>query len=113
MSMKIALALVATALVASPAAAGDPVPLDDRALDRVTAGDLGLPNGNVVFENFDNPGKDATLFVCDAIGFCHPTWNRSLQGLLNSGADGSPGIGFEGPWAAGRNDNPIECINCP
>lgn len=113
MKKKISMALAATAFIAAPAAAGDPVPLDDRALDAVTAGDLGLPNGEVVFENFNNPGKDATLFVCNDIGFCHPTWNRSLEGLLNSGADGSPGIGFEGPWAAGRVSPVIECINCP
>ncbi|MBX7539661.1 hypothetical protein [Qipengyuania sphaerica] len=94
-----------------------PVVLTDEVLDQITAGDLLLPNGKLQFEGIDNPGKDADTFICTDLGMCHPTFGRSLTAIfeLFGKETGSGGQvpGLEGPWAAGRNDNPIECVDCP
>lgn len=63
-------------------------------LDRVTAGDLGLPNGNVLFEGFDNA----------APGQFHPNFDRSETGFDASGN--------EGPWSAHFYSPVIECPSC-
>ncbi|MCJ8191898.1 hypothetical protein [Sphingomicrobium aestuariivivum] len=117
--MKTLFAIAAAFALSGPALATDPAPvaLSDSDLDRVTAGDLLLPNGQIQFEGIDGPGKDATNFICTDLGMCHSTFLRSLTavGELVGKETGSgmqvPGI--EGPWAAGRVDNPIECVDCP
>lgn len=81
----------------APASDAQPGPtqLSHAELDRITAGDLGLPNGNVVFEGFDNA----------APGEFHPNFDRSGTGFDASGN--------EGPWSAAFNSPAIECIGCP
>ncbi len=75
-----------------------PVRLTTSELDRVTAGDLGLPNGKVMFTAFDNA----------APGDFHPNFNRSPTAIDASGNN-------EGPWNAAFNSPVIEfqCSICP
>lgn len=117
-----AIALASPALAIPAEAPGTeaqkaPVVLDDEQLDRVTAGDLLLPNDKVQFEGIDNPGKDADTFICTDLNMCHPTFGRSLTAIFELfgklDGTGQQVLGLEGPWAAGRVDNPIECVNCP
>lgn len=117
-SLALALPAIANAQeLAGEATAKAPIVLADTQLDRVTAGDLLLPNGKLQFEGINNPGKDATNFICTDLGMCHPTFLRSLTAVFElfgkQTGDGRQVPGIEGPWAAGRNDNPIECVNCP
>ena len=127
--MRISLSIVcAAALLTSGAVAADedavvadddtdvsaPIELSAEQMDQITAGSLLLPNGNVVFRNFDNPapndpagyiaGPDVNNF-CDGVadGFCHPALNRrSLTALVTTGHGPSviPGGPNDGPWAA-------------
>lgn len=80
----------------APDAQPQPVQLSLAELDRITAGDLGLPNGKVIFAGFDNA----------APGEFHPNFGRSPTG---SGASGN-----EGPWSAAFNSPSIEflCSTC-
>lgn len=71
-----------------------PVRLTAAELDRVTAGDLGLPNGMVVFEGFDNA----------APGDFHPNFDRSPTAIEASGNN-------EGPWSAAFN-SPVIDFQC-
>ncbi|MFN2098735.1 hypothetical protein [Altererythrobacter sp. MF3-039] len=117
--MKKTIAATAAAIFAlSPTISfAEPVELTNKQLDQVTAGDLLLPNDKLQFEGINNPGKDAENFVCTDLGMCHPTFNRSLTAIFELfgklDGNGNQVVGIEGPWAAGRNDNPIECVNCP
>lgn len=74
-----------------------PIRLSAAELDRVTAGDLVLPNEKVMFPGFDNP----------APGDFHPNFDRSPTG---AGASGN-----EGPWEAAFNSPAIgfQCSICP
>lgn len=92
-----------------------PIELTAVQMDQITAGSLLLPNGNIVFDNFDNPapndpagyiaGPDGGDF-CGVVpdgGFCHPALNRrSLTALVTTGHGPSvmPGGPNDGPWAA-------------
>ena len=91
-----------------------PIELSAVQMDRITAGSLLLPNGNVQFRSFDNAapndpagyiaGPDVNDF-CDGVsdGFCHPALNRrSLTALVTTGHGPSviPGGPNDGPWAA-------------
>lgn len=100
----LAFAMLATAMVAAPALAAPPQPLDDDALDAITAGDLGLPNGAIQFAGFDNVAPDKPGYICDVMGMCHPAFNRNLEHGYNTSAPG-----FEGPWAAARRSPVISC----
>lgn len=94
-----------SAASAAPAAMPKPLePLSAAQLDRVTAGDLGLPNGMVVFEGFDNA----------APGDFHPNFDRSPTGFDASHGFGGA-LGNEGPWSAAFNGSAIEfqCSLCP
>lgn len=79
-------------VLAAPDAQSAPMQLSLAELDRVTAGDLGLPNGMVMFEGFDNA----------APGAGHPNFGRSPTGFENSGN--------EGPWSAANNSPAIEFV---
>jgi len=78
--------------VAAPA---QPVRLSAAELDRVTAGDLGLPNGMILFEGFDNA----------APGEFHPNFDRSATGIAMSSNN-------EGPWSAHYSSPVIDCPSC-
>jgi hypothetical protein len=93
------------------AIAGDeahPVTMTDAQMDLVVAGDLTLPNGNVVFSGFDNP----------APGDWHPGLStqfggkRSEQASNVSGSNASGLLGTEGPWSAHFANDNILCNDC-
>ena len=81
-----------------------PLKLTDTQMDTVTAGDLGLPSGNVVFVGFDNA----------APGDFHPNFDRAPRALEATTGHGPSveGMGNEGPWSAGVASPAIECIGC-
>ena len=117
--MKKALSILAVAsLAVSPASlSAEPIELTPKQLDQVTAGDLLLPNDKLQFEGINNPGKDAENFICTDLNMCHPTFNRDLTAIFELlgklDGNGNQVVGIEGPWAAGRVDNVIECVDCP
>ena len=127
--MKISLSIVcAAALLTSGAVVADedavvvdedtnesmPIELNAAQMDQITAGTLELPNGNLVFDNFDNPAPNdpegyiaELLGACDGVvdGFCHPALNRrSDAAFVTAGhgpqVGGDDGFGNDGPWAA-------------
>jgi len=81
-----------------------PLKLTDTQMDRVTAGDLGLPNGKIIFAGFDNA----------APGEFHPNFDRSSRAIEATTGHGPSvsGLGNEGPWSAGVMSPAIECIDC-
>ena len=82
-----------TMLLAVGIANAGPLKLTDKQMDKVTAGALVLPTGELIFAGFDNP----------APGGEHPTFRRSSTGAAASGN--------EGPWTAAFNDNAIGFSN--
>ena len=94
---------------AKPVDPSKPIELTAAQMDTVTAGNLKLPNGNIIFDGpgpfgFDNP----------APGDFHPTFSIDFGGRRsNTAADATFGYngpvvddptasgGNEGPWSAG------------
>lgn len=88
-ALGVAICLVPAAVLADDSADKDqPIELTADQMDKITAGDLTLPNGKQVLSGFDNP----------APGPFHPT-------LLM-------GVGKEGPWHAHFNSHMIDCADC-
>lgn len=137
--MKISLSIVcAAALLTSGAVAADedavvvdgdtdvsaPIELSAEQMDQITAGTLLLPNGNTVFDNFDNPAPNdpagylaAIVPFCDGVndGFCHPALNRRSDAAFVTAGKG-PQVGDggnDGPWAATVASPVISCPDCP
>ncbi len=86
---------------AKPVDPSKPIELTAAQMDTVTAGNLKLPNGNIIFgdPDFDNP----------APGELHPSFDRSpTAGFATNGYNGPvvPFVPFEGsggnegPWSA-------------
>ena len=89
-----------TMFLAVGMANAEPLKLTDTEMDMVTAGELNLPSGTTVFENFDNaaPGDFHPYFLPDF---------EPRNGLTMSGN--------EGPWSAHQNSPVIGCLapGCP
>ena len=108
---------VSLALAPTLALANAPVELNADQLDRITAGDLILPNGNEIFDNFDNPSgqtSDSGFGACGNLGpatggdadtGCHPALsNKSPTAVEASG-------GIDGPWQAALHSPAITCVS--
>jgi hypothetical protein len=86
----------------------EPLKLTDTQMDMVTAGDLGLPNGKVIFAGFDNQAP---------VG-AHPSFyrdNRELDLVTFEefyGSNAYTNSGNEGPWSAAFNSPVIYCLGC-
>lgn len=100
---------VAVMAMATPAMT-KPLLLTDVQMDGITAGNLVLPNGNTVFEGFDN----------SAPGEFHPSFDRSATAALSTAGippSGDPADGFggnnEGPWSAHFVSPVIGCSEAP
>ena len=102
------------------APAAEPIVLSDLQMDRVAAGDLGLPNGKVQFVGFDNaaPNVDGYFGLCnEAAGyaFCHPSLTRRSTQVLTAQAEhykgptGLSGVN-EGAWSAAFQSPAIELL---
>lgn len=96
--------IISTIVLVVGVANAAPLKLTNTQMDMITAGDLGLPNGKVIFVGFDNP----------APGEFHPNFNRSPRALEATTGHGPSvsGLGNEGPWSAGVVSPAIECIGC-
>jgi hypothetical protein len=71
-----------------------PAVMTDAQMDLVVAGDLTLPNGRVIFENFDNPNTTRG----DPF---HPNFSRNARAFeASSNSPNLGGNGNEGPWSA-------------
>ncbi len=73
-----------------------PIELTAAQMDQITAGTLLLPNGNTVFDNFDNPAGDGL--------FQHPALTKRSNTARTATTGNGPsvsGAGNEGPWSAG------------
>ncbi len=84
-----------------------PVVMTDAQMDLVVAGDLSLPNGNIVFPDFDNP----------APGPVHPALPNFEGGKRNARADGAPAgdklLGVFGPWSTHFGGHSVVfCTGC-
>jgi hypothetical protein len=89
-----------------------PIELSAVQMDKITAGSLGLPNGNVVQSNFDNPAPNVDGYLAEMLGlcdtdtgaFCHPAITRRSDAAFVTGGDSpSPSVtgeGNDGPWTA-------------
>lgn len=80
--------------------------------ERITP-DLTLPNGNLLFDGFDNPGAGA------GDGTYHPTFYRSGTAIDTTDSLAginptiqNPGYGNEGPWSAHYLSDQIDCTAC-
>ena len=102
-------AIILGALLASGIALAEeskPVVLTAEQMDTITAGTLGLPNGNTVQDNFDNPAPNVNGYIgiCDAASglFCHPALTRRSDTALGATAGHGPSVGGvnDGPWVA-------------
>lgn len=92
-----------TMFLAVGMANAEPLKLTDIEMDMVTAGDLGLPSGDVIFAGFDNP----------APGDFHPNFGRNSAAVDATTGHGPTVSGpNEGPWSAGVMSPAIECIGC-
>jgi hypothetical protein len=81
-----------------------PLKLTDTQMDMVTAGDLGLPSGDTIFEGFD---------IAAAPGDFHPNFDRAGTAVTATTGHGPTVSGWnEGPWSAGVMSPAIECIGC-
>ena len=116
------LALVASLLISGQAFAKDTgsatfIELDSQQMDRITAGDLILPNGKEIFDNFDNPSGQTSgsgFGACGVLGplaggdaetGCHPALsNKSPTAVTASG-------GIDGPWQAAVHSPVISCAS--
>jgi hypothetical protein len=65
----------------------------------VSHAELNLPNGNVVFDGFDNP----------APGDAHPSLPEALGGKRSENAP----TDNTGAWEAHMNSDKIDCDSCP
>lgn len=109
--MKCRIILLATAVsLLSFSATAEPITLSEVDLDRITAGNLALPNGNTVLDGFDNP----------APGEFHPSFGRSAaaaDATAGIPASGDPAAGFsgtnEGPWSAHFVSQAVGCTEGP
>jgi hypothetical protein len=87
-----------------------PIELSAVQMDKITAGSLGLPNGNVVQSDFDNPAPNVNgylgelLELCntDTGAFCHPAITRRSDTAFVTGplVPSVTGEGNDGPWTA-------------
>ena len=104
--------LVTGAIAADEVTSADtPIELSAAQMDQITAGTLKLPNGNLVFDNFDNPAPDVDGYVSVAIGeamglgaglctffggaFCHPALTRRSDTVLDATFGKGPFVGGE------------------
>lgn len=95
--------IISTIFLAVGVANAAPLKLTNTQMDMVTAGDLGLPNGKVIFVGFDNP----------APGEFHPNFGRSARAVEATTGHGPTVSGWnEGPWSAGVMSPAIECTGC-
>ena len=100
---KIVIGVSALAFIAGSAMA-EPLTLTDDQMDQITASGLGLPSGDEVFVDFDNP----------APGPEHPNFDRSATAIANTANMGpvNGDLGNEGPWSAHFASPVIDCIGC-
>ena len=94
-----------------PADDSKPIKLTAEQMDKITAGDLVLPNGRVQFAGFDNPSPAGP-----ASGLFHPSFGRSLTASAQQQANGYSGPAAtqpnnEGPWSAAAASPVISCVD--
>ena len=87
-----------------------PVELTTIQMDQITAGSLGLPNGKVVQDSFDNPAPNVNGYLGELLGlcdtttgaFCHPALTRRSDAAFVTGplVPNVTGDGNDGPWTA-------------
>ena len=93
-----------------------PIELTTAQMDRITAGSLLLPNGNIQHNLFDNPAPNVNGYfgMCDAETgmFCHPALTRRSDQVFEATAGHSPSVaGYpDGPWTATAASPVISCV---
>ena len=93
-----------------------PIELSAGQMDQITAGTLGLPNGNLQHDNFDTPAPnvDGYIGLCDTASglFCHPALTRRSDTALSATAGHGPSVGGvnDGPWAATVASDSIDFV---
>ena len=76
----------------------EPIELSTAQMDQITAGTLLLPNGNLQFENFDNPAPNVNGYL----GLCDVDTGEACHPAVTRRSDTAPVTtrGHNGPWAS-------------